>query len=119
MLAQLLNRLHARVIIAVRSEEQRAEALAYGYDAYTLSPELQCKADFCINTIPVPWLTMDYTAICFMPIYDLASAPGCLQDIKLSQYELLPALPGKYFPKEAASLLYDTIVELVGRENRA
>lgn len=115
MLAQLFSQLKAEIIIAVRSETQRAEALAYGYTALDLSPSLQQDAHVLINTIPARWLTSDYVALLTMPIYDLASAPGCLQGQTLSQYELLPALPGKYFAKDAAHLLYETIVDQLGR----
>ena len=114
MLALFLNRLRAKVKIAVRSEAQLAEAIAYGYDGIFLTELFEHKADLLINTIPTQWLTKEALPskyhIC--PIYDLASAPGCLKDVVLSQYELLPALPGKYFPQAAATILFETIVAL-------
>lgn len=109
MLALFLSRLHANVQIAVRSETQMAEALAYGYEGMLLNEKMSCTADFVINTIPTTWLTKGYTGLTTRAIYDVASAPGCLHDIVLSQYELLPALPGKYFPQAAAKILYETI----------
>ena len=46
-----------------------------------------------------------------MPVYDLASYPGCLKDgVERDHYELLPALPGKFFPNDAANILYNSIV---------
>lgn len=113
MLANLLTRLHVHVIIAVRSDVQRAEALAYGYEAHILDTSLQVEADMCMNTIPAPWLDATYK-FGAMPIYDLASAPGCLGGITVADYELLEALPGKYFPHEAAALLYETILQVDG-----
>ena len=114
MLALFLSRLRARVKIAVRSEAQLAEAIAYGYDGILLTEIFEHRADLIINTIPSQWLTKEVLppSNYISPIYDLASAPGCLKDIVLSQYELLPALPGKYFPQAAATVLYETIVAL-------
>ncbi|MEK5079705.1 NAD(P)-dependent oxidoreductase [Solibacillus sp. FSL W7-1436] len=119
MLALFLTRLNAKVIIAVRSEAQKAEALAYGYQGIELNEKNIMEADFLINTIPTKWLTKDYESWIIRPIYDVASSPGCLNDFKLSQYELLPALPGKYFPQAAANLLYETILELRKEEANA
>ena len=111
MTAHLFHQLGAKIIIAVRSEVQRAEAMAYGYKAQSLIPQFITTPDVIINTIPSCWLTEKFSAYFKLPIYDVASAPGCLQDITLSQYELLPALPGKYFPSDAAQLLYESILE--------
>lgn len=114
MLASLLVRLHVDVLIAVRSEVQRAEAQAYGYEAFILEELINVKADYCVNTIPAPWLNAHFHQQLRMPIFDVASAPGCLQQIERADYELLPALPGKYFAYDAAQLLYDTILQLEG-----
>ena len=43
-------------------------------------------------------------------IFDVASAPGCLNIESDLNYRLLPALPGKYFPQDAADLLAQVIV---------
>ncbi|MGN7479472.1 NAD(P)-dependent oxidoreductase [Solibacillus silvestris] len=119
MLALFLTRLNAKVIIAVRSDTQKAEAIAFGYKGIELNEKNHMHADFLINTIPTNWLTKNYDAWTARPIYDVASSPGCLHDMKLSQYELLPALPGKYFPQAAANLLYETILELRKEETNA
>ena len=111
MMALFLSRLHANVIIAVRSKAQQAEAIAYGYEGIELNSELP-NSDLIINTIPTKWLNADYQAHIKCPIYDVASAPGCLDGLKLSQYELLPALPGKFFPRAAANVLCETILRL-------
>lgn len=114
MLAYLFTRLHAQVIIAVRSEVQQAEAKAYGYEAHILQNTLQVEADCCMNTIPARWLDEAFHQQLQMPIFDLASAPGCLRDVDCAEYELLLGLPGKYFSYDAAKLLYDTILQLEG-----
>lgn len=119
MLALFLTRLNANVIIAVRSETQKAEAIVYGYKGITLNEKNEIDADFVINTIPTPWLTKKFETWIKRPIYDVASSPGCLHELALSQYELLPALPGKYFPQAAANLLYETILELRKEDTNA
>lgn len=119
VLALFLSRMHADIHIAVHSETQRAEAIAYGYTGIFLDVENQCKADLIINTIPDTWLTKAYEQFIECPIYDIASAPGCLKEITLPQYELLPALPGKYFPQAAAKIMYETMLELIRREKNA
>jgi dipicolinate synthase subunit A len=114
MLALFLSRLRAKVVIAVRSETQLAEAIAYGYDGILITDIFKHESDLIINTVPTQWLTKEILppANYNSPIYDVASAPGCLKDVVLSQYDLLPALPGKYFPQAAATVLYETIVAL-------
>lgn len=112
MLASLLTRLGAEVCIVARSVVQISEAKAYGYDASFLNDyKKQREDEYFINTIPAPWLTEDLVQQLPQVIYDVASAPGCLNvDIShISQYELLPALPGKYFAKDAAYVLWQTI----------
>lgn len=111
MLALFLSRLHAQIIIAVRSKAQQAEAIAYGYEGIELSEQLP-EADLIINTIPTAWLDTRYEQALQYPLYDVASAPGCLANITLPQYELLPALPGKFFPHAAANVLCETVLRL-------
>ncbi|MFF5993370.1 dipicolinate synthase subunit A [Lysinibacillus sp. KU-BSD001] len=111
LLAQALTGLHANVTIAVRSHTQKYEAAMLGYEAIYLQPQYIKEATALINTIPAQWLTQSFSEVIKMPIYDLASAPGCLYYVTRSDYELLLALPGKYFPDDAAQLLYDSIVE--------
>lgn len=118
MLALFLSRLKANVQIAVRSEAQCAEANAYGYEGMLLEADVPCTADLIINTIPTQWLSKEYESWLSCPIYDVASAPGCLNNLVLSQYELLPALPGKYFPQAAANILYETMLDL-GRKDKS
>ena len=117
MLALFLSRLKANVQIAVRSEAQCAEANAYGYEGLMLNSNTPCRADFVINTIPSRWLNEDFQHWLTCPLYDVASQPGCLHNRTIAQYELLPALPGKYFPQAAAEILYETMLEL-GRKDK-
>lgn len=110
-LGHLLRSIGAEVAIAVRSEVQLNEAKAFRYEAHYLSDVGEIKADYFINTIPAKWLDTGLNEKIHIPIYDLASYPGCLQDgVERENYELLPALPGKFFPQDAAKLLYNSIV---------
>ena len=113
MTARLFATLGANIIITVRSPIQHAEAQAYGYKVVPLSASHEGQVDFLVNTIPSKWLSTMYPIYLKTPIYDVASAPGCLTlDADAKQYELLPALPAKYFPDTAAELLYDAILLL-------
>lgn len=114
MLASLLTQLGAQVCIVARSVVQVSEARAYGYEATFLHDyEHSAKDEYFINTIPAQWLSEEQARKLPNVIYDLASAPGCLEmDASLiDKYELLPALPGKYFAQDAALVLWQTIEE--------
>lgn len=111
LLAQALVGLHADVTIAVRSRPQQLEAELLGYDTICLQPEQMKEATALINTIPAQWLTQPFSDVLKMPIYDLASAPGCCYYVTRKDYTPLLALPGKYFAEDAAHLLYDSIME--------
>lgn len=107
MLSHMLRQIGGEVTIAVKSHIQLNEAKAFFYEAIHLDEIHKAEGDFIINTIPAKWLTKSL----FMPLFDLASAPGCLADeVDYPEYVWLPALPGKYFPEDAAAILHKTIV---------
>lgn len=111
MVGHILRSIGAEVVIAVRSDVQLNEAKAFRYESTYLVDVGEIEADYFINTIPARWLDTTFNEKITMPIFDLASSPGCLQDdVKREQYELLPALPGKFFPQDAANVLYESIV---------
>lgn len=112
MLAFMLNRLGANVHVLARSDSQIQEAIAYGYVASQLTPQNVKKPYYLINTIPNKWLNEDFYLQLNeeIKIFDVASAPGCLNIESNLNYKLLPALPGKYFPQDAADLLAQVIV---------
>lgn len=110
MMAATLTGLQANVIIVTRSEAQRCEANALCYKAYLLEAIPQLQASALINTIPAKWLGIEVRKQLSMPIYDLASTPGCAIE-PVESYTLLSGLPGKYFPKDAAQLLQQAIFE--------
>lgn len=118
MVAHILHSIGADICIAVRSNVQLNEAKAFRYDAVYIQEVWEIEADYFINTIPARWLNETLNKQLPMPIYDLASNPGCLQDgVVRDDYQLLLALPGKFFPEDAAHVLYESIVgELRRRE---
>lgn len=118
MVAHILRSMGAHICIAVRSNVQLNEAKAFRYEAVYLEDVGEIKGDFFINTIPAKWLDEQFNNKISIPLFDLASYPGCLQDgVKRKQYELLPALPGKFFPEDAGNVLYESIVEQLRRRD--
>lgn len=119
MVAHILKSIGAEVSIAVRSDVQLSEAKAFRYEAVYLDHVGEVVGDFFINTIPAKWLDEQFNEKITIPVYDLASHPGCLQDgVIRKQYELLPALPGKFFPEDAGNVLYESIVGQLRRRDR-
>jgi len=111
MVAHILRSIGGDVCIAVRSNVQLSEAKALRYEVVQLDEVGYVDGDVFINTIPAKWLDQEFNEKIAMPIYDLASYPGCLNDdVSRKDYELLPALPGKFFPNDAAHVLYESIV---------
>lgn len=118
MIGHMLKNIGGDVCIAVRSNVQLNEAKAFRYEAIYLADIAKTDGDFIINTIPAKWLDETFNEQIKRPIYDLASYPGCLVDgVKRKHYELLPALPGKCFPNDAGTVLYNTIVEHLRRRD--
>lgn len=118
MVAHILRSIGAEVSIAVRSNVQLNEAKAFRYHAVDLKDSAEIEGDYFINTIPAKWLDEPFNQRMSMPLYDLASYPGCLQDgVERKHYELLPALPGKFFPEDAGNVLYQSIVEQLRRRH--
>ena len=118
MVAHILRGIGADICIAVRSNVQLNEAKAFRYEAVDLDEVYEIEGDFLVNTIPAKWLNEYIDERLNLPIYDLASYPGCLQDgVSRKQYELLPALPGMFFPEDAGNVLYESIVEQLRRRH--
>ncbi|WP_172369675.1 NAD(P)-dependent oxidoreductase [Sporosarcina jiandibaonis] len=101
MVAAALSALGGNVTVIARSEAQLGDAKMRGYNAEQFSNTLKMSEGYLVNTIPAQWLTKQFEMPDF--IFDLASAPGCLKDSSVNEYyRLLPGLPGKYFPFDAA-----------------
>lgn len=114
MVADALHGLGGRVTIIARSEAQLGEAAARGFQTKRLNDTLNCAGSYFINTIPAKWLTIEKERPLF--IFDLASAPGCLIDARVPEYYIiLPGLPGKHFPLDAATALKGALERIYRR----
>ena len=112
-LSALLKALQARVIVAARRPEVRAEAAQLGYELREFetpgtAPEL------IFNTVPAQTLSraeLDTLAADCLWV-ELASAPGGLPAGIKPRFSLLPAnaLPGRRLPKSAAAALLGGIL---------
>ena len=103
MVADVLDSLGGQVTVIARSDAQLGEASMRGYQVLGLTNSLDVDG-YLVNTIPNKWLSQQTKMPIF--IFDLASAPGCLKaSSTIEYYRLLPGLPGKYFPVEAAIAL--------------
>ena len=101
MVADSLLALGAKVTVIARSDAQLGEAKMRGYTIEQFSSLLKMSEGYLINTVPAQWFTKQIDNPIF--IFDLASAPGCLREPSTFEYyRLLPGLPGKYFPVDAA-----------------
>lgn len=108
MVARLLQEMGGDVKILARSPEQLAEAEMMGYKNASIDLPAAYKGSYLVNTIPARWLTIQRNRPLF--IFDLASAPGCLVEPEnIEYYTLLPGLPGKHFPIDAAIVLKDAL----------
>jgi dipicolinate synthase subunit A len=108
MIALVLSSLGANVSILARSDVQLGEAKANGYQSKRLTDEVTIENGYLINTIPAQWISEKSTIK--SPIFELASAPGCLRNGSMHEYyTVLPGLPGIHFPNEAAAALADAL----------
>lgn len=114
MIVHVLSSLGAFVTVLARSDTQLGEAAALGHNFEQLTDKFELKDGCLVNTIPAQWLTVQ--ADTKLPIFDLASAPGCLTaSIMPEYYTILPGLPGKHFPIDAATALADVLERMYRR----
>jgi len=113
MVADVLTSLGGKVTIIAGPDEERAEAAARGFAVEGLT-ENNAFSGCLINTIPSQWLSIKSDSP--LLIFDLASVPGCLTEASMPEYyTLLPGLPGKYFPHDAATALADALGRIYRR----
>lgn len=115
--AHALASLGAKVTIVARSDSQLGEAAVLGYPTERLTDDWKITEGNLINTIPAKWLSFSGTPD--LHIFDLASAPGCLKEVPVSEYYIiLLGLPGKHFPVDAATALADTLERMYIADER-
>ncbi|MHA6258759.1 hypothetical protein ACXYMX_02480 [Sporosarcina sp. CAU 1771] len=114
MVAHALKALNAKVTVIARSDQQLGEATAMGYGTKRMTTKLELKHGLLVNTIPARWYSFENDTK--RDIFDLASAPGCLASISVPEYyRILPGLPGKHFPVDAAEALADAVERIYRR----
>ena len=107
LLADKLAALGARVTVAARSAEARAEAAARGHNSVDIN-YISESYDIVLNTVPAPVLAGHYGAsLCL----DLASMPGGWMDE--TSVLKAPGLPGIYAPRSAADVMANAIYRVM------
>ena len=114
MVADTLRSLGGNVTVIARSDAQLGEAAARGFEVIRLADTVNMTDSYLVNTIPAKWLKTGESLPLF--IFDLASAPGCLIDDQVPEYyTILPGLPGKHFPIDAAISLQGALERIYRR----
>ena len=124
--ARRLVALGARVTVAARNADQRAEARCCGCHAAPLTAleRLLPQFDAVVNTIPAMVLPAELLGR--LPrgavIVDLASAPGGVDFAAARsmglQAQLAPGLPGRCAPDTAGELIAQTILTILHEQGR-
>lgn len=100
------------VLVVSADEGERLAAKEAGYAVLPLSSTFDVSQAYLINTIPAKWYTPE--KVLPLRLFDLASFPHCLTEPTHFEYDtILPTLPGKHFPIDAAKILYQTLQRLV------
>ncbi len=110
-LTSRLLSLGARVTVVARKDSARKEAKALGAMAIDFS-ETPPEADYAVNTVPHPFVFASLPPV--KTLIDLAVLPKEAFPSGEAEVVSAPALPGKFFPKSAAKILYDTTIRKIG-----
>lgn len=107
LLSDMLSALGARVTVAARDAQARAEAQIRRHHSVDII-SIPGTYDVVVNTVPAQVLTGDYGApLCI----DLASAPGGWE-VGTSVLKA-PGLPGIYAPRAAADVMAEAIYRVM------
>ena len=120
-LCKELNDMSVNFCITARkqSDYSKMEALGYQWTETGKIKEVINDYNIVINTVPSLVLSEEELKNCKpdCKILDLASAPYGTDfnfcDKKHITYNIAPGIPGKYYPKEAATAIYETIKKLL------
>lgn len=120
-IAKLFQQVGANVIVSCRDRAQLARAQAFGMSAVPIEQieTVINSCDICINTIPAPIITASHIQQMNKEtvIIDVASRPGGVDFDEAKKLEIKAihalALPGKYAPKTAGSIIANTIKQYI------
>lgn len=105
------------IILVTKNYKQCENAKQYnkciGYNSISKYID---KCDFIFNTAPYNYFSNSELDIYAGKYFELASAPYgfCYDLMHLPKSVIMcPALPGKYYPKEAAKIIYDSILDFI------
>ena len=107
-LTRRLLALGASVTVVARKDAARKDARAQGASAIGFSDKPP-EADYAVNTVPQPFVFSSLPPV--KTLIDLAVLPKEAFPSGDANILSAPALPGKYFPKSAAKILFDTTVQ--------
>lgn len=110
-LTSRLIALGARVTVVARKETARKAAKALGAAAIEFS-DTPPVADYAVNTVPHPFAFPSLPPV--KTLIDLAVLPKEAFPEGDAEVISAPALPGRFFPKSAAKILYDTTIRKIG-----
>ena len=129
LLVGMLDRLGAKVTVAVRRDDVKREIELLGYDTVKLggeNRELCEKADgfdVIFNTVPhIIFTDKVISQINNKPLYiEIASSPGGIDLSAARRAEIqtifAPSLPGKYAPVSAGEYVFETISEILAERS--
>ena len=123
-LCRLLKSIDIPFCITARKESDyiQMEALGYRWQKTEKIKDIISEYDYVINTVPSMVLSEAELKNCKAgcKILDLASAPYGTDfkycDKKHITYSIIPGIPGKYYPKQAAVAIYETIMKFIKSE---
>ncbi|NMC57001.1 MAG: hypothetical protein GYA50_07270, partial [Eubacteriaceae bacterium] len=118
--ADMFNKMGAKVTVCCRSEEQLKLAESKGFECIELKNLSALPYNVILNTIPAPVLDADkFTSV--LPnaiLIELASIPCC--DVNQEGIKIIKAggLPGKFSPYSAALDMYEEILDKIWEDKR-
>ncbi|MEL7569651.1 MAG: NAD(P)-dependent oxidoreductase [Eubacteriaceae bacterium] len=118
--ADLFNKMGAKVTVCCRSQEQLKIAGSKGYECIELKNLCALSYNIILNTIPA--LVLDADKFKSTPtgaiLIELASIPCCDETQEGIRIIKAGGLPGKFSPYSAALFMYEEILDKIWEERR-
>ncbi len=116
--ARLFSRVGAPVTIYTENPEERAQAVLDGFPAKELTTLSDLSGMLLLNTIPFPVLDSLFLSAEDAPavLIELASIPCITKEVAGLRIVPAGALPSRFMPKSAATLMFDEIIAQLKKE---